>query len=149
MGHSMRELMFGQADARMHAELDGHLKGVRELLQRRYGESLSVKQTLIEFDTLTTLPQTEDALVCKRAALLFALGKEKEVANYFAKRGDAFARDLAERALPLVSPLFFRNSCQAPDAFLLLTLVIAELWAGERLGCWPRAGRAHAPQSSH
>ena len=142
----MRQLVVGQGDSRVHAELDRHLKGVRALLARRYGESRSMKQSLIEFDTLAALPQTEDALVCKRAALLFALGREKEVANYFAKRGDTFARDLAERVLPLATPLFVRNCCQAPDAFVLLVLVIAELWTGERLGCWPRAGRARAPQ---
>ena len=30
-----------------------------------------------------------------------------------------------------------RDSCQAPDAFVVLACILSEMWAGERLGNWP------------
>ena len=70
---------------------------------------------------------------CQRAALLFALAHEAEVAAHYGP----YARDLAERVLPFVTPRFVANSCQRPDAFVQLCVVLAELWGGERLGNWP------------
>lgn len=137
-------------DDETHAQLERHLRGLRALLPKRYGESLQVRQTLIEVDVLLDLPRTHDALQCKRAALLFALGREREVSRFFDRLDRAagsvdgprgFALDLAERVLPLTTPLFLRNCCQSPDGYVLLNLVLAELWAGERLGNWPRRAR--------
>ena len=49
-------------------------------------------------------------------------------------------RDLAERVLPFVTPRFVANSCQRPDAFVQLCVVLAELWAG--WACYPSRAAA-------
>ena len=81
---------------------------------------------------------TPAGAACQRAALLFALAHEAELAAHYGP----YARDLAERVLPFVTPRFVANSCQRPDAFVQLCVVLAELWEGEPLGNWPRAQAA-------
>lgn len=157
----LRELLMGDDGPEVHRALERHIRGLRSFLPTRYGESLQMQQTLLEVDVLLDLPCTPDGLACKRAAVLFALWREREVMVHFerlehraqkrARGGDAkapggapsgsFARDLAERVLPFLGPLFLRNSCQAPDAFVVAVLVLAELWAGEPLGNYPRSVR--------
>jgi len=140
----IKRLLVGDGED-VHAALERHLRGLREFLPKRYGNSQQFKQSLLEVDVLLTLPRTRDGLACKRAALLFALWREKEVLRVLEREEgvgkDSFARDLAERVLPLVGPLYLRNSCQAPDGFVIAVLVLAELWRGERLGNWPKRRR--------
>ena len=80
------------------------------------------------------------------AALLFALGKEKELGTFFSEQerviqGEdgtpTFSEDMKNRVLPFILPRYVRNSCQTPDSFVVLANVLAELWAGERLGNYP------------
>lgn len=140
---SLKDLMFRE-DARVHRELDRHLRGVREIVSRRYGDSQPMRQVMMEMETILAFPQDRAGLVCKRAALLFAL-REPEVAKYFddldgqTRKSDGprgFALDMAKRVLPLTAPLFIRNGCQAPDAFLILSLILSQMWQGEQLGNW-------------
>ena len=48
-----------------------------------------------------------------------------------------FAEDMKNRVLPFILPRYVRNSMQTPDSFVVLASVLAELWAGERLGNYP------------
>ena len=126
--------------------LDSHLEGVAELLPKVYGDSEASQQAQMEFRRFLNMPQDYDGVLCKRAALLFALGRETELGAFFAKQermvqGEdgrpTFAEDMKDRVLPFILPRYVRNSCQTPDAFVALASILSEMWAGERLGNWP------------
>lgn len=126
------------------AALDAHLESVLELLPRVYGDSDASKHAQMEFKSFMALPNSHDGVLCKRAALLFALWREKELAEFYAGEeraagavGTTYAEDMHTRVLPFVAPRFLRHSCQAPDAFVVLCSILAEMWPGEQLGNWP------------
>ena len=127
--------------------LTAHMSGLVGLLPQVYGESVACAQAVEEVNALVAEPESPDVVVCKRAALLFALHKEKEIANYFVEQerkcgqGGTFAEDMRDRVLPFLLPRFLKNSCQTPDSMLVLAMVLHEMWEGEQLGNWPR--RAH------
>ena len=87
-----------------------------------------------------------DVVVCKRAALLFALHKEKEIAKYFVEQERSGGKEGRLRrtcgiaCCPCCRAL--KNSCQTPDSMLMLAVMLHEMWEGEKLGNWPR-GRTH------
>lgn len=151
MGESMglRDMLLGPplSDARPRAEtvaaaLDGHLLGLLELLPQVYGDGEACRQAVLEMGAVVDMDGSQrECVACKRAALLYALHTEAAVRDHWKERhGDgsaAFAHDLATRVLPFVVPRFLRHGCQAPEAFVLLTLVLSEMWEGERLGNWP------------
>lgn len=136
--------------------LDLHLESVAELLPRVYGDSDASQHAQMEFKRFLSMPHDHDGALCKRAALLFALGREKEVGAYFVAQeqsvqwqltdasagAPAFAKDMRDRVLPFILPRFVRNSCQTPDSFVLLACVLSEMWAGEQLGNYPLACNA-------
>lgn len=125
------------ATAALVDDLDAELRAVLALLPQVYdGATDSCLQAVLEFERILALPRDADGVVCRRAALLFALAREPEIAARF---DEPLARDLHERVLPLLLPRFLRHSCQAPDAFVAGALVMAELWPAERVGNWPRA----------
>ena len=147
MRPTLRELLLGpslveRADAAPATEaladaLDAELRAVLALLPQVYDATTdSCLQAILEFERILALPRDADGVVCRRAALLFALAREPEIAARF---DEPLARDLHERVLPLLLPRFLRHSCQAPDAFVAGALVLAELWPAERVGNWPRA----------
>jgi hypothetical protein len=90
-------------------------------------------------------------VVCKRALLLFAHARLPEVRERWKATGTAeeaaLADDLADRVLPLLTPRFFKNSCQAPGAYALAAAVLTELWPGERLGNWPLTAEPDTEQA--
>ena len=142
----LRELLLGAPlDARGDAAaataalvdaLDAELRAVLALLPQVYdGATEPCLQAILEFKRILALPRDADGIVCRRAALLFALAREPEIAARF---DEPLARDLHDRVLPLLLPRFLRNSCQAPDAFVAGALVMAELWPAEHVGNWPR-----------
>ena len=122
--------------------LGSHLEGVRPLVRDIYGGSVAAAQAEREFAQIAALPDGTAEAACKRAALLFALHREPEVQSYFKQQehimGSAFAHDMTTRVLPFVVPRFLKHSCQAPDAFVMLCLVLSEMWPEEKLGNWPR-----------
>ena len=139
--------------------LDVHLEAVGELIPKVYGNSEASQQAQMEFKKYLSMENDTDGIVCKRAALLFALAREKEVGDHFAAEErqqqdgstgptePTYAQDLRERVLPFVLSRFVRNSCQTPDSFVVLSCVLSEMWAGERLGNWPlREGGAGSVQ---
>lgn len=157
----LRPLLMGQSLLERDADptlttLDSHIEALADLLPKVYGNSEPARQAEMEVRKLVQLSPDRDGVVCKRAALLFALLREKEPVRYFAEQEGAlrtpaaagtssatvaspptFAEDMRERVLPFIVPRYIRNSCQAPDAFVTLACVLAELWPGEQLGNWP------------
>ena len=124
-----------------------HLRGMCDLLPNIYGDTPASKQAKREIGEIAELKDSGAAeLACMRALLLYALFKEKEVKRHFVEQeaavGTTFAKDMAERVLPLLLPCFIRHSCQAPEAFVMSCLLMSELWAGETLGNW----KARLPQ---
>ena len=129
--------------------LDSHLEAVAELLPKVYGDSEASQQAQMEFRRFLGMEPDHDGVLCKRAALLFALGREKELGVYLADQErtvqghdgrPTFAEDMKDRVLPFILPRYVRNSCQTPDSFVVLACVLSEMWAGERLGNWPCEG---------
>ena len=136
VGAPLSEREPGQCDP-THAELNAHLKGLIDLLTVSYGPGAAAKQACAELRRVARLPDTTAPnLACKRAALLFALHSEPQLKKYFAS--DPFARDLCERVLPFLIPRFLKHSCQSPQAFVELCLVLSDMWEGEQMGNWPR-----------
>ena len=132
--------------------LESHMLGLAELLPKVYGDTPACAQAVAEVEALGGMVPGPDEVVCKRAALLFAVLQEKEVGKYFALQerrvercagGPTFAEDMRERVLPFLMPQFLRNSCQTPDAMVAMAMVLNEMWAGERLGNWPLSGAHH------
>ena len=131
--------------------LDAHIEGVLGLLPQVYGSSEESQQAQMEVARITALPRDRDGMWCRRAALLYTVAREREAAAYLVEQErraqgrdgrPTYTEDLCERVLPFVLPRFVRNSCQCPDTFVVLCVVLAEMWEGEPLGNWPRP-RAH------
>lgn len=135
-----RDATSARADAR---RLAPHVQSVQELLKATYGDGPEAAQAVCELDGVAALGPDVRGVACQRALLLFACHREPGVAAHF---GDAYARDMAQRVLPFVTPRFVANQCQAPDAYVLLSLVLAEMWPGERLGNWPLARQSGEPR---
>ena len=138
---SLRELLLGpplaaRDDDDTRAQLDAWMRAIEGLLPQLYGVQEPARQARMEFERFANLPGTHEGLMCKRAALLFALLHEKEIG--MAMGGDdACARDMRARVLPFTCPHFLRHSCQTPDTFVVLSAVLHEMWGGEQLGNWP------------
>lgn len=119
-------------------ELNESLEGVMGLVKQVYGDTGARRQATVELRSLLEFPPCRDGIICRRAALLFALYQEPEVADYYAAQGDGgYAKDLRDRVLPFVVPRFMRYSGQSPDAFVVLAAVLSEMWRGEKLGNYP------------
>ena len=123
-----------------NVKLNQWMCALRELIPKIYGVNEASNQATLEFEIFEQLPGTHDGLMCKRAALLYALMHERELGPALGRK-DPLVRDMRNRVLPFICPRFLRGSCQTPDAFVVLSLVLSEMWAGERLGNWPEAGR--------
>lgn len=128
------------------AALGYDLQGVRVLLRRVYGADEEAAHADAEMRAVCALDgATPVGATCQRAALLFALMHEPELAAHYGPYGE----DMAQRVLPFVIPRFVANSCQRPDALVQLCVALAELWAGEPLGNWPaRAGTGASVEAS-
>lgn len=125
----------------MVQSLNSHLLGLVDLLPRVYGDSDACKQAVLEVGTLIDMDDRRECIASKRAMLLYAIASEKEVAEHWAEQHSdgsaALAKDLSTRVLPFLVPRFFKNSCQSPEAFVVMALVMSEMWGGEKLGNFP------------
>lgn len=139
----LRELMLGGplyaegGEDRIKEELNRHLRGLLELMPRVYGKSDAAKQALMEVKRVVDM----DNIACKRAMMLYGLFAEQEVSDHFRSfdKESGLAEDLKKRVLPFVTPAFFKESCQSPETFVVLSMMLAEMWGGETLGNWPSA----------
>ena len=125
--------------------LDSHLLGMLDLLPQTYGDDEACKQAVLEVGAVVDMDGAKrECVACKRAALLYGLHHERALRDHWqdqhADGSAAMAQDLATRVLPFVVPRFVRHGCQSPEAFVLLTLVLTEMWPGEQLGNWPLNG---------
>ena len=96
----------------------------------------------LEGEQIADLPEGNGEAACKRAMILFALRREPEIMHAFVEHdkrlgNPKFADDMIHRVLPFVCPRFLNDSAQCPNRFVLLCLLLSEMWAGERLGNWP------------
>jgi len=125
--------------------LDSHVAGLCPLMEQVYGSSPAAKQAAAELMNIAALPVGKDEAACKRAAVLYGLSKEPELLRHFSGQERvihsddeaSFSEDMVERVLPFVTPRFLRHSCQTPDAYVLMCVVMGEMWRGEKLGNWP------------
>jgi len=135
------------------ADLNRHLAAVSALMPQIYGRSESCMQAQMELDAIIDL-EGPCSIECKRASLLFALSREKELGDHFelslrspvdmSTEDLSFAVDVRTRVLPFIFPRFLRNMCQTPDSFVVLSCVMAEMWEGETFGNYgPREGAHH------
>jgi len=127
--------------------LNTHIEAVRALLRRVHGTERDAEQADQELKALRALQMDASGATCKRALLLFACHREPDVAAHFLRfnAGRAFAQDMTDRVLPFLAPRFIANQCQSPDSFVILSLVLAEMWEGEPLGNWPRTTMRPSP----
>lgn len=145
------------ADALERRDLNRHLAAVSALMPELYGSSEACRQAKMELDLIVEL-EGEESTECKRAALLFALARERELGMHLSRAAEAagagddarLVEDLRERVLPFVFPRFLRNLCQTPDSLVVLSCVLSEMWAGEALGNYghggsPGSGAHHQP----
>ena len=83
-------------------------------------------QCILELGRLTSQNEhTFEEVSCKRAMLLCALWKERDVRAFYEKTEKRLVDDLSVRVLPLVMPKFFAGQCQAPDSLVVLVGVLA------------------------
>ena len=138
------------AEEALSVDLDRHLRGVEALLPLTHGaDDPAVQQAMFALREAIAMPPSRTRVVCKRALLLFAHARLPEVREHWKVTGTAeeaaLADDLADRVLPLLTPRFFKSSCQAPGAYALAAAVLTELWPGERLGNWPLPAEPDEP----
>lgn len=125
--------------------LHSHVAGMCPLIKQLYGNTSAAQQAVSEIAAIAELLSDKDNTTCKRAAVLFGLSKEPELLRYFSGQERAvnsdeepsFAEDMAQRVLPFITPRFLHHSCQSPDEFVMICLMLSEMWRGEKLGNWP------------
>jgi len=129
----------GEEKDKTSAVLSSHLQGVCDMLPRVYGGSAAQAQASIELGQIVRLGDDTAEIACKRAALLYALHQEPELRRHFTQQESAaFAEDMVQRVLPFVVPRFVKHSCQTPESFVTVCVMLSEMWRGEQLGNWPR-----------
>ena len=124
-----------EGEEEIKEELNRHLRGLLDLIPRVYGNSDAVKQALMEVKRVVEM----DNIACKRAMMLYGLFAEQEIFDHFrsSEKDSGLAEDLKKRVLPFVTPAFFKESCQSPETFVVLSMMLVEMWGGETLGNWP------------
>ena len=125
-------------------ELDEHVRGIGALLQQVYGTAASAGRRRAEVEALAAAPADHGGL-CRRGARCCSLRwrASPRCAPTFAGRSAPRGHERLHgrplrAALPVLTPSFLANSCQAPDAYATAAVVLAEMFAGEAIGCWPR-----------
>ena len=101
------------------------------------GEPLT--QAQLEWARVAGLPSDFGGIAARRACLLFALHREPETRAWFAAREPGLVADLTSRVLPVTTPPFISGMAQSPDAYVVLTTMLLELFPGEALGGAPAA----------
>lgn len=118
--------------------LTRYLNALPEVIRQSYGdESEATQEAASECRAIASLPCNPGGICSKRAALLFAMRREPELARYFCQRDSGFTNDMVNRILPFIDPPFLKQSCQAPDSYVFMAVIFSQLFEGERLGNWP------------
>lgn len=120
------------------SELTRHVLGIQKVMAQTYGtECEATREAGNEIGMVASKSPSEEGILCKRALLLFALHREPELMRYFKSTEQRLTEDLVERVLPFIDPPFLSNSCQAPESYVFLSVILSEMFAGEKLGNWP------------
>ena len=138
----LRGLLFGRpllARERLQPEalandLNACLRGAILILAEDVGECDALNQARLEWSRIIDLAPTVEGIAAKRAALLFALHKERGVRESFAGSDPELVADLEQRVLPMAIPSFVAGMGQNPDALVALVCTLCELWPGEPMG---------------
>lgn len=147
---TLRELLLGPplaAEERpsideTDAQLTRHVQGIPVVMAQTYGiVSEATREASKEVDSVASMSASNEGVCCKRALLLFALRREPELKEHFLRAEPGLTTDLVERVLPFIDPAFLKHSCQAPESYVFLAVLLSEMFAGERLGNWPREQR--------
>ena len=144
---ALRTLLMGShlanrnGEAAAAAAINRHLVALTELLPKIYGKSEPCKQAVMEIGAIVDMADTRQCMACKRAMLLYAIQTENEACSYW-KGGIQdgsfeLACDLRSRVLPFLTPRFFKHSCQSPESYVTLALLMSEMWKGEDLANFP------------
>jgi hypothetical protein len=126
----------GDSDAVFDA-LDAMILTIIDFVATVYEGSDASKNAQKEFKIVARMPRNANGLWCRRAAVLFAIAREPEIAEHVGANDAGYALDLQNRVLPFATPRFVKHLCQAPDSYVTLTLLLSELWRDEPLGNFP------------
>jgi len=132
-GAPLHERGPGHVDA-LVAELNACLRGVLDSLAKEIGPCPSLDQATLEWRRLIDAPGGFEGVAVRRAALIFALHLMEAVRAHFAADEPAFVADLEARVLPVVVPGFLAGMAQKPEALVILTSTMCEMWQGVALG---------------
>ena len=138
----LRGLLFGQPllarerlePAALANDLNACLRGAMLMLAEDVGECDALDQARLEWSRIIDLAPTVEGIAAKRAALLFALHKERGVRESFAGSDPELVADLEHRVLPMTIPSFVAGMGQNPQSLLALVCTLCELWPGEAIG---------------
>jgi hypothetical protein len=81
----------------------------------------------MKLGVLVDMDDSKECVACKRAMLLYGLSAEAEIQCYWERREDvsaAVARDLSSRVLPFILRRFVKESCQTPEQFVILSILL-------------------------
>ena len=132
---SMRDHVEDALDTELARALDDALAHAIVVLQQELsnvGEPLT--QATHEWARVLKLPATFGGISARRACLLLALHREPTTRVRYARRAPELVADLTERVLPITTPPFIAGMAQSPDAYVVLTTMLLELFPGEPLG---------------
>ena len=116
------------------AALNDVIDAICDLLPRSLGDETSVREAVMEIKRVRAMPGSFVGVSCKRALLLYTLWQQPELKTHYLNNypeEQEATKDLIDRVLPLVCPLFFEQNFQTPDSFVLLVKTIWLLWARE------------------
>lgn len=125
-------------DAALADALDealAHAMGVLSAEVAGVGDPLAQAQH--EWERVAALPADFAGIAARRACLLFALHREPATQRRYAEREPELVADLATRVLPVTTPPFIAGMAQSPDAYVVLTTLLLDLFPGEALGGAP------------
>ena len=138
---TLRTLLFGtplapRGEGELGAlveELNACLRGIMVLLETEVGPCAPLEQAKLEWGRLIEMDADFCGVAARRAALIFALHTLEAVRLHFAAEEPELVADLEQRVLPMVVPAFLAGMAQKPEALVLLTATLAELWPGEKI----------------
>lgn len=138
---TLRTLLFGapleprvEGDVRaLVEELNACLRGILVLLEAEVGPCPPLDQAKLEWGRLIDMEANFQGVAARRAALIFALHTLEAVRRHFAADEPELVADLEQRVLPMTVPAFLAGMAQKPEALVMLTSTLAEMWPGEAI----------------
>ena len=115
-------------------DLNACLRGIMVLLSTEVGQCAPLDQAKLEWQRLIDLDADFSGVAARRAALIFALHTMEAVRVHFAADEPELVGDLEQRVLPIVVPAFLAGMAQKPEALVILTSTLSEMWRGEQMG---------------